>query len=279
MPSPPQNADIVVIGGGPAGSTAANLLAQRGYDVVLLDAVKHPRNTVGESVLPHCWRYFDQLGATQDILDAKFLPKSGGMSVWNGNLTQMRMKDFFSQPSLHVERDRFDKVLLDVAQRQGAQVFEEVKVREVLFDGDRATGVAYVDKASGDRGEISCKYVVDASGQAAVIANQRRFREFDPDLRFMCVWGYFDNSDHVSYGGLVHPFEDRWDEDKLPDTFFSHLGDWGWSWHITQSMHTSVGLVMPPSVAAKFRAMPGTLEERYAAFCARVPANAERKPP
>ena len=63
----PVKADVVVIGGGPAGTTATNLLAQKGYEVVLLDKVRHPRLVVGESVLPHVWKYIDLAGAREDI--------------------------------------------------------------------------------------------------------------------------------------------------------------------------------------------------------------------
>src|ERR1043166_5439847 len=87
----PRRADVVVIGGGPAGSTAANLLAQKGYDVVLLDKVRHPRNTVGESVLPHVWKYIADVGATEDIKRAAFMKKSGGTAVWRGVIRQMTL--------------------------------------------------------------------------------------------------------------------------------------------------------------------------------------------
>src|ERR1043166_5170141 len=78
----PAKADVVVIGGGPAGSTAANLLAQKGYEVVLLDKARHPRLVVGESVLPHVWKYIDLAGAREDIEAANFIKKSGGTAIW-----------------------------------------------------------------------------------------------------------------------------------------------------------------------------------------------------
>ncbi|HYN83355.1 MAG TPA: tryptophan 7-halogenase [Gemmatimonadaceae bacterium] len=81
----PEKADVVVIGGGPAGSTAANLLAHRGCDVVLLDQARHPRLMVGESILPHIWKYLDQLGAAEDIENAGFIRKSGGTLSGEGH--------------------------------------------------------------------------------------------------------------------------------------------------------------------------------------------------
>ena len=265
----PTSADVVVIGGGPAGSTAANLLAHKGYDVVLLDKVRHPRLVVGESVLPHVWKYFDELGATEDIIRANFIQKSGGTAVWRGVIRQMGLKDFgFTRPSLHVERDEFDEVLLRVAQRRGVQVFEEVVVKKVLL-GESERGVLYQDRRSGAEGQIRCRYLVDASGQGAVIANQLGFREFDKDLRFMSVWGYYDNSAYIAQGGLICPWEKR--REYKPTTCQLGLGDWGWCWHIVQKEHTSVGLVFSPAQAAEFKAGGAPLEERFDAACRRGP--------
>src|ERR1051325_5779665 len=87
----PTKADVVVIGGGPAGTTAANLLAQKGYEVVLLDRARHPRLVVGESVLPHVWKYIDLAGAREDIEKAGFIKKSGGTAIWRGTSGQMKM--------------------------------------------------------------------------------------------------------------------------------------------------------------------------------------------
>src|SRR6266567_141616 len=146
----PAKADVVVIGGGPAGSTAANLLAQKGYEVVLLDRARHPRLTVGESVLPHVWKSVDAVGATQDIERAAFIHKSGGTTFWRGVIRQVALADFgFRRPSLHVERDEFDEILLRVAERRGVQAFEEVGVQKVHFEnGSKA--VTYKDRRMGE---------------------------------------------------------------------------------------------------------------------------------
>ncbi len=265
----PSKADVVVIGGGPAGSTAANLLAQNGYEVVLLDQARHPRNTVGESVLPHVWKYIDEVGATEDIRKAGFIRKSGGTAIWRGVIRQTTLADFgFTGPSLHVERDEFDEILLRVAQRRGVQVFEEVVARHVHLDSsDR--GVTYIDRRSGDEGRISCRYIVDASGQGAVIANQLGFREFDNDLRFMSVWGYYDDSAYVAQGGLICPWEKR--REISPTTIQAGIGDWGWIWHIVQKEYTSVGLVLAPTQAAEFKAGGAKLDERFDAACRKLP--------
>lgn len=265
----PSKADVVVIGGGPAGSTAANLLAQNGYEVVLLDQARHPRNTVGESVLPHVWKYIDEVGATEDIKKAAFIHKSGGTAIWRGVVRQTALADFgFTGPSLHVERDEFDEILLRVSQRKGVQVFEEVVARQVSLDSsDRA--VTYVDRPSGEEGRISCRYIVDASGQGAVIANQLGFREFDNDLRFMSVWGYYDDSAYIAQGGLICPWDKR--REFAPTTIQAGIGDWGWVWHIVQKEYTSVGLVLAPPQAAEFKSGGAKLEDRFDIACRKIP--------
>ena len=265
----PAKADVVVIGGGPAGSIASNMLAQKGYDVVLLDKVRHPRNTVGESVLPHIWKYIEAAGASDDIKRAHFMEKSGGTAMWKGVIRQVSLKDFkFSGPSMHVERDEFDEILLRVAQRQGVQAFEEVVVREVNV-GDHEKVVTYVDRPSGEEGRIACRFIVDASGQGAVIANQFGFREFDKDLKFMSVWGYYDDSAYIAQGGLICPWSKR--REIAPTTLQLGMGDWGWCWHIVQKEHTSVGLVLAPSQAAEFKASGDTLEDRFDKACRELP--------
>jgi flavin-dependent dehydrogenase len=269
----PARADVVVIGGGPAGTTAANLLAQKGYEVVLLDKVRHPRLVVGESVLPHVWKYIDLAGAREDIEAANFIKKSGGTAIWRGTIRQMKMVDFgFRDPSLHVERDEFDEVLLRVAERRGVQVFEEVGVQEIKFDNGTKT-VTYNDRRAGEQGAIDCRYIVDASGQGAVIANQLGFREPDKDLRFISVWGYYDNSAYIAQGGLVCPWEKRRDPEHRPTTIQLGTTDlgWGWCWHIVQKEHTSVGLVLPPEQAADFKATGGKLEQRFDEACRKLP--------
>src|SRR5438477_7607992 len=117
----PNQGNVLVIGGGPSGSTAATHLAQKGYDVVLFDRVRHPRYAVGESIIPHSWKYLDMTGATDLIQAEGFIQKSGGTVVWQGKIHQMAFKDFgYTRPALHVERDRYDFILLQHARNQGA---------------------------------------------------------------------------------------------------------------------------------------------------------------
>lgn len=125
----PKSADVVVIGGGPGGSTVATLLTDLGYDVVLLEKARHPRYMVGESLIPHFWKYCEHTGMDKAIDEEGFIQKSGGTVIWNGVIRQMQFKDFgYKKPALHVERDRFDHILLNHCKAKGTQVFEEVSV-------------------------------------------------------------------------------------------------------------------------------------------------------
>src|SRR5882672_6981569 len=110
----PTQCDVVVIGGGPAGSLAATYLCQAGYQVVLFDKQKHPRYQVGESLIPDFWKYCDEAGVSKKIVDEGFLPKAGGTVDWHGAIHRVAFKDFgYTRPALHIERDRFDLILLD----------------------------------------------------------------------------------------------------------------------------------------------------------------------
>lgn len=263
----PERADVVVIGGGPAGSLAAGLLAQKGFDVVLLEKAKHPRMVVGESFLPHFWRFTDMLGgATQKIQAANFVKKAGGIVKWDDSFLRTRFREFgHTRSPLHVDREIFDQILLDTSREQGAKVFEETPVRRVDVSADDKV-VHYRTLADGGEGQIRAPFVIDASGQAAVIAHQLGFREFDEELRFSAVWGYFDSARYLDFEGKVHPFEERFD--TSPVTFVEAIGGWGWAWKILLRTSVSVGFVLP---SERLKAGGESLEERFHALVATTP--------
>ncbi len=266
----PQSADIVIVGGGPAGSTAATLLARAGYDVVLVDRQHHPRETVGESLLPSVWKYFDLLGVTPAIEREGFVKKAGGVVVWGDEINEIAFKDFaYTRPGLHVERGPFDRVLLDNSRAAGARVIEGVRAVSATFAGDAAAEVALIETAGGARGTIACRLLLDASGQASLLARQFDCRQLDPDFRFVSLWGYFRGSRFVSPGGLIRPFEAI--ASHPPMTFVTRLGGWGWSWHIPLRHNTSVGIVVPVEDYRVEAATYGSLEEYFLAVCRRTP--------
>lgn len=244
----PKKCDIVVIGGGPAGSMAATFLSQKGYEVVLLERQLHPRPHVGENIIPHFWKYTDLAKVSDEIAAEGFIEKAGGTVVWNGVIRKMSFKDFgYDRPAYHVERDIFDCILLKNAQKQGANVFEEVSVLEIdLDDSSQKQTVKYRQLKDKNTGEISCRFIVDASGQNAILARQLGIRIIDENFRFMSMWGYFKNSKYTGADGKIHPFENL--RNIPPTTFVSSIpetGNWGWSWHIPLRETTSVGLIMP----------------------------------
>lgn len=248
----PSRCDVVVIGGGPAGSIAGTMLAQKGYDVVLIEKQKHPRYQVGESLIPDFWKYTDKIGATEKIEAEGFIAKAGGLINWKRQPRAHNFSDFgYSRPALHVERDRFDYILIDHARSEGVGVFEEVAVSSVDLNRDADGYVTVSYKLNGKReiGSIACRYVLDASGQSAVISRQLGTRQIDPDFRFMSVWGYFKNSKYFSYDGVAYPAEKV--REIPPTTYVTSLdetGDAGWCWHIKLRENTSVGLVMAMDV-------------------------------
>lgn len=278
MMNVPQQCDVVVIGGGPAGSVVATLLSRQGYDVVLLEKAKHPRYNVGESLIPHFWKYCDLIGVADQIQAEGFIAKAGGTVCWNGIIRQVAFKDFgYRRPALHVERDRFDYLLLQNAKAHGVQVYEEMAVLHADFDhGDRVR-VRYrpvrdhQTQGTGEKtaAEIACRVVVDASGQGAVLARQMGARIIDDAFRFMSLWGYFTGSKYVAADGRAYPVEHL--TSRPPTTFVANVGAWGWAWHIPLRQSTSVGLVLPLEQMKHIKAGEEALETFFLRQCQQIP--------
>lgn len=267
----PSKCDVVVIGGGPGGSTVGTMLSQLGYEVVLFDKAKHPRYTVGESLIPHFWKYCEQIKVDQKIDAAGFIQKSGGTVVWNGIIRQMQFKSFgYKRPALHVEREDFDQILLKHAVEQGVQAFEEVTVHKAhLPTNGEAARVDYRLNDDKTTKQISCRFVVDASGQSAVLARQLGIRVIDEGFRFMSIWGYFDDSKYIAGDGRAHDFHEL--RAVPPTTFVSNIDGWGWLWHIPQREHTSVGLILPKEQMQAIKGSDEALEKYFLRRCAEIP--------
>ncbi len=245
--TPPDTCDVVVMGGGPGGSIAATLLAAKGYDVVLLEKRRHPRYAVGESLIPHFWKYCKAAGVVEKIEREGFIAKAGGTMLWRGVIRQTAFARFgYPKPALHVERDRFDHILLEHARETGARVYEDVAATSADVDGGDAAYVTYLPTGVTETGRIRSRYVIDATGQNALLARQLGAREIDEGFKFMSIWGYFEGSKYVALGGRAHAFEEL--AATPPTTFVEEVpatGGWGWAWHIPLRRTTSVGLVVP----------------------------------
>ena len=189
-------ADIVVIGGGPAGSAAATMLARKGWQVTVLEREQFPRDHVGESLLPASIPVLEELGALPAVESAGFLPKHGATMVWGSGDAPWSW--YFKETSkryphsYQVWRPQFDQILLDNAKAQGVTVLEGHKATEVIFDGDEAVGVEFTD-TQGQPGGAQCRFVVDASGQSTLLARYLKSKKWDPFFRNLAIYAYFTN--------------------------------------------------------------------------------------
>jgi len=269
----PGSSDVVVVGGGIAGFATATQLARDGYDVVLFEKQKHPRYQVGESTIPHIWRHLERIGVSEKIAADGFIEKAGGTVVWDGVIRQMAFKDFaYDRPAMHIERERFDHILLQHAAESGARIFEETNVQRVELGAAGGPRIHFRPKGAAETRTIQCRWVVDASGQNALLGRQLGLREIDDAFRFMSVWGFFDNSKYVAPGGKIHPYSDL--ATVPPTTFISSLEtvhEWGWLWHIPLRPGTSVGLVLPRESVTAIRDSDEELEAFFVRTCHETP--------
>jgi len=185
--------DVAIIGGGPAGSTAACLLAKAGRRVVVLEREKFPRFHIGESLLPYSMPAFDRMGI-RETLDRTAQPKHGAEIITACGTRHLRFhfRDGFKlqhHRSYQVTRATFDKQLLDNAAAHGAEVREETSVAGVDFDDDGAT----VRLAGADAAPIRARYVIDASGRNTVIGQQQRLKQNYPELNKFAVYAHYDH--------------------------------------------------------------------------------------
>ena len=232
-----RTADIVVIGGGPAGSTAAILLAERGYHVVLLEKTRHPKFHIGESLLPANLPLFERLGVGEQV-HAIGMQKWGAefVSPWHGRGETFRFREAWqkSMPyAYQVRRSQFDEILIRRAAQQGAEVIEECRVRRVEFlGGDRGVRIE-AEHADGARDAWSARFVIDASGRDTFLANQFGAKRRSKKHNSAAMYAHFA-------GAQRYPGDDA---GNISIYWFEH----GWSWLIPLADGaTSVGAVVWP---------------------------------
>ena len=189
------NPDIIVIGGGPSGSTVATILAQKGYSVELFEREHFPRFHIGESMIPNTYYPIKRTGLLNKMKGSHFIKKHSVQFInQKGRLSEpfyfADNKPHESSQTWQVRRSEFDKLSLDHAQAHGVKVSEGARVIEVLFEGTRAVGIR-VKPEDGPEREVRAKVVIDASGQSALIIDRFGLREWDPQLKKAALWTYW----------------------------------------------------------------------------------------
>lgn len=281
----PFDCDVVIIGGGPAGSTAAAWLSRAGRHAILLERDRFPRFHIGESLLASVNGPLESIGAAALIREAGFPRKWGAtFSTHDGRIE--RFADFavasgISRPQTwQVVRARFDELLLRHAAACGADVREATRAGDVSFDRDGATVEIYphhtvANRQEGDgvarRATIRARAVVDASGRAGLLARQFNLRTPEPTLENVAIFAH--------YAGVP-----RSEGRRAGDIRVIARADPGWFWLIPVTRElTSVGVVLPLTVFKPMAATaPGVLLAQLIAdtpAVARLMAAAERRWP
>ena len=258
MTIPARSYDVIVIGGGPAGSTAATLLAQAGRRVLVLERERFPRYHIGESLLSATLPILQHTGVLPHVEAAGFINKPGGTFIW-GSSAEPWSFWFREDPggythAFHVLRSEFDEILLRHAAREGAEVREGAAVERVVQLGEDGPFRVMARTDDGEMLTVESGFVVDASGQNAILGRRERLREFNPFFKNLAIWSYFADARRM--------------DPPLHDNILSAAFGEGWCWYIPLHDGTiSVGAVVD---AARWRerARSAVVDATYAELIA-----------
>ena len=228
--------DAIVIGGGPAGASSAAILAEYGHRVLILEREKFPRYHIGESMIPFTYQPMERLGLIPLMKSSGFVKKYSVVFISPSGRASQPFYFFnrYDRASVaqtwQVLRSEFDEILLNNARAKGAEVIEEITVKELLREDGRVVGVR-AQKKSGEVVEFRAPITLDCSGKEAFTSVRNGWRMKDPYLNKIAVWTYYKGSKR----------EPGIDEGA---TTVAYVPDKGWFWHIPQHNDMlSVGVV------------------------------------
>src|SRR5215475_14204720 len=228
--------DVIIIGAGPAGSASSALLAEKGHRVLVLEREKFPRYHIGESLLPFTFQPLQRLGLIDKMAESVFVKKYSVQFVSpNGKASQpFNFFDRYDRDTVaqtwQVLRSEFDLMLMENARAKGAEVKEEVTIKELIKEDDRVLGVRGQTKG-GQAIEYRAPLTLDCSGKEAFAAVRNNWRVRDPYLNKVAVWTYYR-------GAQRDPGIDE------GATTVAYVPEKGWFWYIPQHNNmVSVGVV------------------------------------
>ena len=228
--------DVIVIGGGPAGSSASALLAEKGHRVLLLEREKFPRYHIGESLLPFTYQPLQRLGLVGKMKKSAFVKKYSVQFVSPSGRASLPFYFFdrYDRESVaqtwQVLRSEFDQMLLDNTREKGTEVKEETTVRELLKEGGRVVGVRAQTKG-GEVIDYRAPMTLDCTGKESFAAVRNNWRTKDPYLNKIAVWTYYQGAKR----------DEGIDEGA---TTVAYVPEKGWFWYIPQHNDMiSVGVV------------------------------------
>jgi len=234
--------DVIVAGSGPAGSTAATLLAQQEHKVLIIERDKHPRFHIGESMLPMSTPVFDRLGIQWDR--NKYLHKNGAQFIDENSGKQVRFCLNGQHQPYQVERAPFDHMMVDNAVHRGARLQQQESVRTVDIDADSV-------QVTTDRGQYKTRYLIDATGRSTLMGRKKAGIKRIDNLGRFALYTHYRNADSAAARAMYASGDIK-----------VLMVDIGWIWIIPLiGNRLSIGLVVQQAIDKSRRG--AALYEKY----------------